>query len=85
MRLTERALAIGKASQEMLEAEKVVKKRKNKEVIPTVFDGAGGMTMSLNDLGKIDLDKQRIGARWSGWVGQLDCADPHQRNGPQRC
>ena len=40
--------------------EKVAMKERDKKVILTLFDGAGGLGMSLNELGKIDLSQQRI-------------------------
>ena len=40
--------------------EKVAMKERDKKVILTLFDGAGGLGMSLNELGKLDLSQQRI-------------------------
>ena len=40
--------------------KKVTMKEKDKEVMHTLFDGAGGLGMSLNELGKFDLSQQRI-------------------------
>ena len=54
-------------------------KEKDKEVILTLFDGAGGMEMTQNELGKIDLSQQRIVACENHKGARLVCDSTNRK------